>query len=68
MYWSIAFRFALLKVRQLTNYSIRSERGEKPELAASRVLCSAIGQVDDLAVTRPLDCSVGLIDEALQPI
>ena len=47
--------------------AVRPERCQQIELAAARRLGAAVGEVDDLALLRPVDRGMRLVDEAFQP-
>jgi hypothetical protein len=57
----------LTKLRQLTRYTVRAQRLQKVELAATRRLGAMVGQVDDLALSPALDRRVRPVDEAREP-
>src|SRR5437762_1866395 len=58
----------MAECRCLADDAIRAEVGEYTELGAARVLRSAVGQVDDLALTGSVDRCVRLVDEAGQAL
>ena len=52
--------------RQLGNNAIRTQIVQEVELPGARKFRPLVRQVDDLALYRPVDCAVRLVDEALQ--
>src|SRR5690348_17177275 len=54
--------------RQLASDAVGAQRAEELELAAARLLCAVVGQVDDLALPWTFDRGMRLVDETFQSL
>ena len=62
------FRCAVVELAEFRDDAVRSERRKQVKLGLARALGPMVGEVDDLALARPLDGGVRLVDKALQPL